>query len=94
VISLSKGAPSAAAILFISPGYNPLPFEGGTLVPTVSPLLQFVTATTPTGKSILSVPSWPVGFPPDYQIYFQYAIADQATPVGVALSNCLRATTP
>lgn len=94
VIGLSQAAPSAPAILFISPGYNPLPFEGGTLVPTGAPLLQLVTMTTAAGNSTLSVPSWPAGFPPDYQLYFQYAIADQVGPVGVALSNCLRGTTP
>ena len=93
-IDLADAAPGAATILFVSPGMNPLPFEGGTLLPTVAPIVPFSGVTDGAGKASLKVLAWPPGFPSDFQIYFQQAIDDAAAPVGVALSNCVRATTP
>ncbi len=93
-IDLVDAAPNSATILFVSPGMNPLSFEGGTLLPTVAPIVQFAGTTDGSGAASLNVPAWPAGFPSDFEIFFQRAIADAAAPVGVALSNALRATTP
>ena len=91
-LKLAHAKPGALALLFISALSIPTPFKGGVLA-TVPPLLSVTLFTSPSGTINLAWPSWPAGAPGS-TLYFQYGIADPAGPVGVALSNALRATHP
>jgi hypothetical protein len=91
-IDLTNANPSALTILFVSLAYNPTPFKGGLLAP-VPALFKISLATNAVGGIPLPF-IWPLGVPSGTNLYFQYAIQDVAAPVGVSLSNVLKATTP
>jgi hypothetical protein len=91
-LELTNAAPSAPCVLFASFVSNPVPFKGGVLC-TVPPFLTLSLFTQPDGSLYLAFP-WPPIVPSGAVIYHQYGIADAGAPVGVALSNCLKGTTP
>ncbi len=91
-LDLSNGKPSAAAVLFASLVGNPLPFKGGTLVPTPV-ALALNMATSPSGTIHLPF-AWPAGVPSGTELYIQIGIQDAGGPAGVALSNAVQGTTP
>ncbi|HZM00248.1 MAG TPA: VCBS repeat-containing protein [Planctomycetota bacterium] len=91
-LTLDDAFPSQVGVLFVSPTSAPAPFKGGVLVP-VPPLLSQLVRTGPDGRLLLQWASWTPGVPGS-SWYFQYAIADPAGPVNVALSNALRALQP
>ena len=91
-LSLSNAAPSANAALFVSLVGSAAPFKGGTL--KVVPILTSVGAVT-SGAGTFDLPfAWPAGVPSDLDIFFQWAIQDNAAVSNVSLSNALRGTTP
>jgi hypothetical protein len=92
-LTLGGAAPSATAFLFLSFTNTPTPFKGGTLVP-VPVALTIPMVTNIAGGIPLAWASWPGGLPPGTTLYLQYAIADAGAPVGTALSNALKGTTP
>jgi hypothetical protein len=68
-----------------------IPFQGGTLVPSLDVLK--VLPTNPGGNfSITSV--WPAGIPSGISTTLQYWVLDPAGVEGFAASNGLRLTTP
>ena len=89
----SIAAPATTALLFISFASTPTPFKGGTLL-TVPVSLSIGVTTAIGGGFALPWASWPAGLPAGTSLYFQYAIADAAAPVGVSLSNAAKAVTP
>ncbi|MHC5210541.1 MAG: CHRD domain-containing protein [Planctomycetota bacterium] len=93
-LELTNAAPSAPCVLFVSFASNPAPFKGGILC-TVPPFITLTLATAADG-SLQPMPPfpWPPAVPSGATIYHQVGIADAGAPAGVALSNCLRATTP
>lgn len=91
-VDLSNAAPSAFMGLFISLSSTPTPFKTGTLKPV--PWLK-VLFTNTTGGGALSLPFvMPAGVPTGTELWVQAAIQDAAGPVGVALSNAIKGTTP
>ncbi len=92
-IDLANAAPSSLAVLFVSLSGTPAPFKGGTLVPMPLLLTEVFPSTGPSGAIMVPV-IWPSGLPPAFSIYYQYGVQDAGAPVGVALSNALRSTTP
>lgn len=92
-LTLTNAAPLKFAVLFVSFASTPTPFKGGTLV-TVPPLLGIGFTTSGTGGLLLPWASWPAGLPTGTALFFQCAIVDAAAPVGVSLSNALKAVTP
>lgn len=91
-LTLSNAAPNAASLLFASLASTPVPFKGGTL--KTVPVLTTIGLTTPPSGTVTLPFTWPAGVPSDLDVFFQWAIQDGGAPVGVALSNALRATTP
>jgi len=91
-LTLSNARPSAPAYLFIGPANGSAPFKGGTLVP-VPPLMTLSLFTNGAGGIPLAWAAWPGGLS-GLNLYFQYAIPDAGAPVGVALSNALKAHVP
>jgi trimeric autotransporter adhesin len=92
-LTLTNGNEHTPAQLFVSLTGTPTPFKGGTLVP-VPVLLTLPNFTNFGGDIVLSWPAWPASLPPGSSLYLQFALADDAAPLGVALSNALKATTP
>jgi len=93
-IELTNAMPSSPAYLFVSLGVGAgVPFKGGILVP-VPELLFLPLATSAGGTLNLNWAAWPAGVPANTVLGFQYAIQDPGAPVGVALSNALKAVTP
>lgn len=91
-ITLTNAAPGAASVLFVSLVETPVPFKGGTLK-TVPVLTSFALGIPGSGEFVLPF-TWPAGVPSDVDVFFHWAVEDAGAPVGVALSNALRATTP
>jgi hypothetical protein len=89
---LVNAAPSQPAALFVSLIGTPSPFKGGTLVP-VPVLTTFALSTSPGGEIPLGWLAWPGGLS-GLSVYFQYGVLDGAAPLGIALSNALRADVP
>jgi choice-of-anchor B domain-containing protein len=81
---LEQAAPNRPATLFVSLGFTPLPFKGGTFV-TVPILLNIALVTDSNGEINLVVP----GNGAPVSVYVQFAISDPGQPAGVALSNAL-----
>lgn len=92
-LEMTNAMPSATATLFTSLGVGAAAFKGGVLMP-VPVLLLIPVTTSPTGTMNLPWLSWPAGLPSGTVLCFQYAIQDPGAPVGVALSNALKAVTP
>ncbi len=71
------------------------PFFGGTLVPNgVTPPGGFaIVFTDGNGELDLGAP-WPNVFPPGFETFYQYWIADPGAPYGYSASNALQAVTP
>ncbi|MCB9898891.1 MAG: hypothetical protein H6825_12880 [Planctomycetes bacterium] len=91
-LDLSHTAPSATAALFIALASTPLPFKGGTLLP--SPFLPPTYASTlPDGTLPLPFVMTP-GVPAGTEIWVQWAIQDTAAIYGVSLSNAIMGVTP
>ena len=93
-LELTNAMPSSPSYLFISIGIGAgVPFKGGTLMPI--PELLFLPLMSDAGGNLnLAWASWPAGVPSGTVLGFQYAIQDVGAPVGVALSNALKAVTP
>jgi hypothetical protein len=92
LFDLDQSAANAPAGMFVSLGSDPVPFKGGTLM--AAPWFLLVPLAT-DGQGELHLASvWPAGIPADTELWFQIAIADAVAPVGVALSNAMRAITP
>jgi choice-of-anchor C domain-containing protein len=89
---LTAAAPSAPALLFVALASVPVPFKGGTLLP-VPTLLTLPLVTSPVGGIPLGWGAWPAGLSGS-SLWFQYGVQDAGAPVGVALSNGLRADVP
>jgi hypothetical protein len=81
---LEQAAPNRPATLFVSLGFTPLPFKGGTFV-TVPILLDIALVTDGNGEINLVVP----GNGAPVSVYVQFAISDPGQPAGVGLSNAL-----
>jgi hypothetical protein len=92
-LTLSNAAPSASALLFVSFASTPTPFKGGTLL-TVPVFLSLGVTTNGFGGFTLPWASWPPGLSPGTTLYFQYAVADAAGPLGASLSNAVKGVTP
>ena len=92
-LKMTNAMPSATGALFTSIGVGAANFKGGVLM-AVPELLLVGVITTPTGTLNLNWASWPNGLPSGTVLCFQYAIQDPGAPVGVALSNALKAVAP
>lgn len=92
-VSLTRGAPSAQAGLFVSIASVPVPFKGGTLQAFPFLIDPLLLATDSTGGFSLSF-TWPVGVPSGASLWVQAAVQDGAAPNGVSLSNAARGVVP
>lgn len=88
-LQLTGAAPSASALLFLSPGSMPAAFKGGTLW-AFPPLLLLPLATSPGGGLLLPWAAWPPGVPAGTPLVFQCAVADRGAPQGVSLSPAIQ----
>jgi len=91
-LALSNGAPSAAALMFVSLSSSPVPFKGGQLC-AFPFVVTLALATDGSGGITLPWASWPSGLS-GLSVFFQYAIADGAAIKGVSLSNCVEGDVP
>ena len=92
MLALTGATANAPAVLFIATTSAPTPFKGGVLV--AYPFVLVVPLMTdPSGGFLLSS-TWPPGLPQGTKVYLQVAIQDQAVPLMVSLSNCVKAATP
>jgi len=91
--NLTNAKSNAPAMLFVSFQSIPVPFKGGTLA-AFPASLDLTTTTDGGGARELVAGSWPSGIPSGASMYMQYAIADAAGPVGVALSNAIEGVQP
>ena len=88
---LHRGAPSAAAALFLGVSTIHAPFKGGVLVP--HPGAVFIPLlTSPTGELTLST-TWPLG-PGGYSFWTQFWIVDGTAPQGFTASTAVRTDVP
>ncbi len=89
---LSKAAPLALSLLFVSIGEGNAAFKGGVLksVP-VSLALSATTTASGTAEIAFAVPP---GVAAGIALVMQFAIQDAVAVQGVALSNALKAVTP
>jgi len=88
-LTLENGSPSALSLLFVGLTESATPFKGGTLVP-VPIALQVPLFTQPGGDLSLGF-TLPPGLT-GVDLYLQLAMTDAGAPLGVALSNAVRAT--
>ena len=80
-----NGAPPSAPLLFLaSVSAGPIPFKGGTLLPTPR-LLTMVTQVGASGSLVLDVP----GGGKHVIFFLQVAVKDPSQANGIALSNAL-----
>ncbi|HTE07024.1 MAG TPA: FG-GAP-like repeat-containing protein [Planctomycetota bacterium] len=91
-LSLDRAAPLAPAVVLFSIGSMPVPFKGGTLVP--SPQSRPVLFFTDGAGALVVQAMWPAAVPPGFDLYAQAVVKDGAAVQGIALSNALKATTP
>jgi len=56
--------------------------------------LSFSSSTDFAGGFVFAWASSPPGLPTGTSLWFQYAVADAAGPVGASLSNAVKAVTP
>lgn len=92
-VDLTNAAPFSPASLFIALSSTPVPFKGGTLL--AFPFLgrPAVHTTGPAGD--ISIPFvMPAGVPTRSELWFQWAIHDDASIHGAALSNAIKGVTP
>jgi hypothetical protein len=90
-LNLTNAAASATTAVFASLADNPTNFKGGVLH-TVPIVFSLPLATNGSGQILLGGP-WPPGAS-GLTFYVQYVIVDGAAPVGVSISNYLRADVP
>ncbi len=90
-LSLSSALANSAATLVVGLDRADLPFKGGVIVP--DPAL-FVPGLPTDGAGTLDlVGLWPVGLPPEFQLYLQFWVVDPGAPKGLSASNALLAVT-
>ena len=90
-LNLTSAKASSPATAFASLVDTPTPFKGGVLH-TVPVVFSFALVTDGSGQILLGGP-WPPGAS-GLTFYVQYGVADGAAPVGVSLSNYVRAIVP
>jgi FG-GAP repeat/FG-GAP-like repeat len=91
-LSLDRAAPLALAAMLFSIGSVPVPFKGGTLVPSLqSPPVLFLTNGAGT---LVAGTNWPSSVPAGFDLFVQALVKDGAAAQGIALSNAVKATTP
>ena len=91
-LALEDARANSFTALFVGLNLLNAPFSGGILVPSPDQILLGF-GTGPTGNLTLTG-LWPGGFPPLFDIYFQWWIVDPLAVEGLAASNGLRAQTP
>jgi hypothetical protein len=91
-LNLTGGPSGQICLLWISLNPTPANFFGGVLnsFPYNS---QLVLGTNSTG-GIAGQTAFPAGFPPGFNLWFQFLMQDLSTLSGITLSNTLKATTP
>ena len=91
-ITLSRAPSQAPMVAWISLAPTPFAALDGTVhaFPYTSQLLL----TAGFFGSYTAITTWPAGFPPGTEIWFQFLVADPGSPHGITLSNGLLATTP
>lgn len=90
-VTLEAAASLAFAGLFVSTTSQPTPFKGGVLKPL--PVIDPLALTTDAVGSV-TLPFTTPGLPSGAELWFQWAVLDDAATAGVSLSNALRATFP
>jgi hypothetical protein len=91
-LDVTDAAPAAPALMFLSFSSMPVPFKG-VLLQAFPIAAQFNLGTDAAGEIPLAFP-WPNGLPAGAEIFFQTAIADAVQPLGVSITNAVKATTP
>ena len=91
-LDVTDAAPAAPALMFLSFASVPVPFKG-VLLQAFPIAAQFNLGTNAAGEIPLAFP-WPNGLPAGAELTFQTAIADPVQPLGVSITNAVRATTP
>lgn len=90
-VRLENTPASAAAGLFVGLAGNATPFKGGTLYPVPwALLLNLVTDAQGEIEVVAAMPALPGGT----ELWFQFAIADDAAPSNISLSNAVQGTVP
>lgn len=91
-LDLSNGAQSAQALLFFS--YSSVPVQLKCLTLQAFPIAATFDLVTDAQGEITMASLWPAGLPAGLEFWFQIAIADQASPCGLSISNAVRGMTP
>lgn len=91
-LDVTDAAPAAPALMFLSFSSMPVPFKG-VLLQAFPIAAQFNLGTDAAGEIPLAF-AWPNGLPAGAEVYFQTAIADAVQPLGVSITNAVKATTP
>lgn len=89
-LDLSGANGSAICVLFVSLAEHNTPFKGG-IIKSVPELLSIGLNTSPAGSVPLPF-VFPNGIPAGFELFFQYAISDDAAVAKVALSNAVKGT--
>ena len=93
-LSLTNALENASCFLTLGFATVYLPFNGGTLVPDISPPGLFIgLGTGPLGEITLQRPLPDLGSG-GFSMYFQYWIVDPAGPQGFSASNAVEAMVP
>jgi hypothetical protein len=90
-LHLAHALPGAPGVFVIGTQALMLPFAGGTLVPSLTALVPFVTGGAGTASFTTA---FPPGLPSGASLWFQAGLLDPAAAQGLAASNALEATTP
>ncbi|MFT7463380.1 MAG: hypothetical protein ACI9EF_001724, partial [Pseudohongiellaceae bacterium] len=91
-LSLSNGAESAQALMFFS--YSSTPVQLKCLTLQAFPIAATFDLVTDGQGEIDMGTVWPAGVPAGLEFWFQIAIADQASPCGLSISNAVQGLTP
>lgn len=75
------------AVFFVGLTRIDAAFKGGVIVPAPDASAAFTTTSDATVLELV----WPTGAGAGFELFFQFAITDAGAPVGVALSNAVRA---
>jgi hypothetical protein len=90
-LTLTDAAPSAPLGVVVGKTVDPVPFFGGTLVPSLQ-ILATNLFTDANGDVTVST-TWPTVSYPGFTLYFQAAVWDPGAPASIALSNAIGVTT-
>ncbi len=93
-LSLTNALADTTAFLTVGVAALNAPFKGGVLVPDINPPGFFFALPTGPAGTIVIPATWPAGFPPNFDTYYQYWIQDPAGPFGFAASNACQGRTP